>query len=73
LAEGGWEIFDYVVQSLAVFSYHRALKTKQIRAYSTFVSSVFTLAQDTCTAMNNWTQNKQLLSLTTERKISTTK
>jgi hypothetical protein len=23
--------------------------------------------------MNNWTQNKQLLSLTTERKISTTK
>jgi len=42
-------------------------------ASSAFVSSVFTLAQDICTAMNNWTQNKQLNSFTTEHKISATR
>ena len=42
-------------------------------ASSAFVNSMFTLAQDTCTAMNNWTQNKQLRTLTTEHKISATR
>jgi hypothetical protein len=73
LADSGWEICIYILQLLAVFSYHRTLKTKQMLAYSTFVSCAFTLAQDICTAMNNWTQNKQLLSLTTEHKLSTTR
>jgi len=38
--------------------------------YSAFVRSVSTITRDTCTAFNNWTQNKQLHSLTTEHKVS---